>query len=429
MNDPRTGKTHLTSWKDVAAFFGTTERTVMRWEAERGLPIHRLPGKARSRIYAEVAELRGWMALPAASTAPAAPAAPRRFGARIGIAAALLALIAAGGAAAFWSPAPRQISDAARGHFLIATRNWQARTPQGLNRAIDEFGRALAIDPDYAQAWAGLATTWNLMPEYTITPPQLAFARAAAAARAALARDDGLASAHAALAFASFYGNWDAATARREFQRALERDPDNADIEHWYATFLMTVGAFRDARAHIDRALALNPDSRAIRADRAIILVHLDLPEAIRELQAQTARDPDYRSPHAYLGWAYRIAGDDRRFLDETEIGSRLQGDQAALLMVQAARAALLRGGHDAMQRAILAVRRDQFARGATSASDLVQSYGAVGDASGAADILRRAIDRHDPSAIYVVTDPLIGPSVRADPAYRAQVARLGFSE
>ena len=54
-------KARLETWKEVAAFFGRDERTVKRWEAERGLPIHRLPGGARSRIYAEVEELERWL--------------------------------------------------------------------------------------------------------------------------------------------------------------------------------------------------------------------------------------------------------------------------------------------------------------------------------------------------------------------------------
>jgi len=54
-------RARLETWKEVAAFFGKDERTVKRWEAERGLPIHRLPGGARSRIYAEVEELERWL--------------------------------------------------------------------------------------------------------------------------------------------------------------------------------------------------------------------------------------------------------------------------------------------------------------------------------------------------------------------------------
>ena len=55
-------KARLETWKEVAAFFGKDERTVKRWEAERGLPVHRLPGATRSRIYVEVNELERWLA-------------------------------------------------------------------------------------------------------------------------------------------------------------------------------------------------------------------------------------------------------------------------------------------------------------------------------------------------------------------------------
>jgi hypothetical protein len=76
MPAPRPPKTRLTNWKEVAAFFGKGERTVMRWEVERGLPVHRLPGEARSGIYADVAELEAWLRGGGTALAEAAETVP-----------------------------------------------------------------------------------------------------------------------------------------------------------------------------------------------------------------------------------------------------------------------------------------------------------------------------------------------------------------
>src|SRR4051812_29143833 len=81
----------LKSWKEIAAFFGADERTVKRWEAKRGLPVHRPPGGAKATVYADTAELETWLK----GDAPAAPARarPRRVWA---FAAAVALLVLAG---------------------------------------------------------------------------------------------------------------------------------------------------------------------------------------------------------------------------------------------------------------------------------------------------------------------------------------------
>src|SRR3954451_17876310 len=95
-NGGKGGEHRLKSWKQIASFFGTDERTVKRWEAKRGLPVRRIAGGAKATVYAEIADLELWLkgAEPAAPALPVAPI-PRRiwtFGA-----AALVALLVAAG--------------------------------------------------------------------------------------------------------------------------------------------------------------------------------------------------------------------------------------------------------------------------------------------------------------------------------------------
>src|SRR6185312_14977298 len=107
------------------------------------------------------------------------------------------------------------------------------------------FTQSIVKDPGYAPAYAGLADTYNLLSEYKVMPYRDAFARAISAAKKAVELDDSLANAHASLAFASFWGAWDGATAEREFKRALALNPNYVVAHHWYATFLMTLGRSR----------------------------------------------------------------------------------------------------------------------------------------------------------------------------------------
>src|SRR5580698_5332795 len=156
--------------------------------------------------------------------------------------------------------------------YLKGRYYWNKRTPDDLNKAVDLFTQAIVHDPGYARAYAGLADTYNLLREFSLMPSNQAFSRSLAAARRAVELDGGLADAHNSLAFASFYGAWDFASAEREFQRAIELDPKYATAYHWYANALLCLGRPDEALAQIARARQLDPNSAPILADRGFIL-------------------------------------------------------------------------------------------------------------------------------------------------------------
>ncbi len=424
-------KSRLSSWKEVGAFFGKSESTVKRWEAERGLPIHRLPGK-RSGIFADVAELETWLKSDQAREAEMEGSAELPLpGARkpwltlpvLAGGCALVVALAAFALAPRWLHATHTPPPAARAFYLKGTSDWQQRTPEALNRAVDEFNQAIAADPDYAQAYAGLATAYNLMPEYTAMPTTEAYPKAAASARHALKLDDRIASAHAALAFSTFYGAGDAKTAQSEYERALRLDPDNADVEHWYATFLMTETDYQGALTHIDRALALNPDSVSIQADRGMIMIYIDPKKAIEMLKPLEVQHPEFHSPHGYLTYAYGIVGDDENFLREMAETARLKGNSLDVATAEAGMKGWKAGGHDGMLRAMLVVKLDQYGHGAVPAYDVAGLYAQLGDNANAMSYLTVAFDRHEDGTIYCATDKRF-EALHGRPEYKALLAR-----
>jgi tetratricopeptide (TPR) repeat protein len=105
--------------------------------------------------------------------------------------------------------------------YLRGRFEWNKRTPDSLNRALDYFTQSIVHDPANAQAYVGLADTYNLLREYTLMLEDQAYKRAIAAARKAIQLDDSLAEAHRSLAFDEVWGNWDFQTGEREFQRAI----------------------------------------------------------------------------------------------------------------------------------------------------------------------------------------------------------------
>src|SRR5579875_3395682 len=257
----------IDSWKEIAAFFGRDERTVRRWEKERALPVHRVPGD-RGGVFAYADELTRWLN----STRAASPADPavqmpgssaqipavsepllarprqnRLWAVPLAIfVIALLGLIlygylhrAARRQAALSAPAARashQPDAEAEEFYLKGRYYWDRRTEGNLNLAVDAFTQAVVHDPSYAQAYAGLAESYDLMPEFTSMPRSEAFPRAIAAAGKAVSLDDSLGEAHRALAFGLFYWDWNFPRALAEYRRAIAIDPRDEEAHHWYAT-------------------------------------------------------------------------------------------------------------------------------------------------------------------------------------------------
>src|SRR5260370_371914 len=225
----------LDSWKEIATFFDRDERTVKRWEKERSLPVHRLPGGSRARVFAFTEELERWMKSPesaaaeeVASTGPAADDAATPSGARPDvsppmvrsskswIAWACLVLVALAGVigwrlyeghAASIAPvkASTHVNPEAEELYLQGRYYWNRRTPTDLTKAVDYFTQAIVRDPSYAQPYVGLADCYNLLREFSAMPPEEAYPRALAAAKKAVELDGNSAEAHASLAFVTFY--------------------------------------------------------------------------------------------------------------------------------------------------------------------------------------------------------------------------------
>ena len=145
---------------------------------------------------------------------------------------------------------------------------WHKRTRGGLEKAIEYFGRALAADPKYAEAWSGLADAYSLMAAYELEPLPKFAQQAVAAARKSVELDGNLAEAHASLGFAlaTFAGAW--AEAETSFRRAIRINPGYATARQWYASsFLVLFGRLDEALQQMEEASSLDPVSAVIHYD------------------------------------------------------------------------------------------------------------------------------------------------------------------
>jgi len=324
-------------------------------------------------------------------------------------------------------PSHPSVNSEAQQFYLKGRFYWEKRTPEGLNKAVDYFTQAIVHDPNYAPAYVGLADCYNLLREYTLMPANEAYPRALASAKRAVELDEQSSEAHASLAFALFYGTWDAAAAEQEFRRALDLNPNNAVAHHWYATYLSTVGRSNDAITEIERAQTLDPASKSVLADKGRLLWSSGRrDEGTALLKQLEASEPDFVSPHRYLKDIYYAAGDYAHFLDEWKKEEGLLQDHSGLKLVDTAEKGFAAAGAPGMLRNMLAMQQKLYQSGLESSYSLAQTNALLGNKQEALRYLKVAYDKHDDSVVQMKNDSAF-ISLQDDLDYRELIARLGF--
>jgi serine/threonine protein kinase/tetratricopeptide (TPR) repeat protein len=187
-----------------------------------------------------------------------------------------------------------------KGRFEI-----EKRTPEGIVAAVKFYREAIATDPTYAAAWAGLADGLLNTDTYQIRPPAEVIPEAKAAAQKALELDDQLAEAHASLAAIRFYHlEWEGVES--EFQRAIALNPGYATAIHWYALTLAATGKKQESITEIKLARDIDPRSLIINANVGWCYYLAGDPDHAIEAEKTALRlDPGFVVAHGYLGQAY----------------------------------------------------------------------------------------------------------------------------
>ncbi len=318
-------------------------------------------------------------------------------------------------------------SPEARNLYLEGRYYWNKRTPDGLNRAVDYFTQAIVRDPNYSQAYVGLADSYNLLSEYSSMYPRDGFERAIQAAKRAVELDDTSAEAHSALAYGSFWGNWDIATARREFERALALNPNYVPAHHWYATYLLVLGRFSDSLSEIERARELDPLSTPILADKGLILFYAGRQqEAVTLLTQLEAAEPRFLSSHRYLSTIYFIGGNYRAYISEMRQTALLSHDAEGLAISDAATKGITASGERSMLENTLRTQMKFYAQGRVPAYSLAQTCALLGEKQAAFDYLRHGLDHRESSMLALRIDLRLR-SLHGDPDYQDLLRKVGL--
>ncbi|MBS1797529.1 MAG: tetratricopeptide repeat protein [Acidobacteria bacterium] len=195
-------------------------------------------------------------------------------------------------------------------HYLRGRHYWNSFTEDGFAKAIIAYYQAIAHDPKYALAYAGIADYHNWLGVYGVLPSKECFQSAIENARQAIALDGSLGEAYASLAFAQHGGNFEWEESERNFQTALRFNPNVAETHVWYSIKLTTEGRFDEGIRHAERAVELDPLTPFNQHNLGWILYYArQFERSLRQYRKAAELFPAYPLAHYGLAWVLRHLG------------------------------------------------------------------------------------------------------------------------
>lgn len=307
-------------------------------------------------------------------------------------------------------------------HLFLQGRRWFSDyTLVALGRAVNCFERALAIEPRFALASANLALACIELAELGGMEPDIAYRRATDAAATALKLDPELGEAHCTAGFVKAVRDFDWSGAEREFKRALELNPDNADAYDLYGRLCAALGRYDEAIALQRRAQELDPLSH--RLDVVSTLLRAGrYDEAVTAARDAVELDPAHDRARATLGWADFLSGRQAEGLVELERAVSLTPG-STLWLGQLGQAYGL-AGQTAKAHEVLVELEARADKDYVPPYHLAYVYAGLGDADGAVECLQRAVaDRA--GAVYGIRGSFLFASLHSHPGFRALLRRM----
>ena len=313
----------------------------------------------------------------------------------------------------------------AYGLYLRGRYAWNKRTQKGVAEGIRFFEQAIEADPGYALAYTGLADSYALALDYRSVPVHEGFERAKFYARKALELDEGLAEAHASLAWSLFIYDWDWSGAAAEFRRSVELDPRYATARQWYAFLLASQGRFEESLIEAHSAQEADPASVSVRRGLGYVYFYARRFEQakyhlIRAIEMNPVAEESYR----VLGLILSYAGDHAEA--ERVLREALELEGAATYTRVTLSLALARRGDMDHARETLDFLEKRASRDYVSPVELATLYIALGDNDRAIDWMEKAYAERRGYMAYLNVHPVLD-TLRSEPRFKVLVRKMGL--
>ncbi len=313
---------------------------------------------------------------------------------------------------------PETYEDYLRGRYFLARR-----TAESMNTAAEYFQRAVQRDPQYAQAYVGLALAYQLLGSYEVLPPDKSYPLALKFANQALELDGTLSEAYSARANSETNYEFDWAGADRDYRRAIALDPNSAQAHHDYGEYFTGVGNAKRAIAELKIARELDPLSLPLFSTigRMYREAH-QYDEAVKHCQQSLVLDPNFSMGHWCLGQVYLAKGQYAEATSELRRANELGTTPLIVCDLGCVYAA---SGKKTEARAILHSLESKSQFNYVSPYLIASIHSQLGEKDEAFNWLEKAFDQRD-GISYLVPDPMMDP-LRSDPRFAALVERLHF--
>ncbi len=312
--------------------------------------------------------------------------------------------------------------------YLKGRFYWNKRKADDLQRAVDYFNQALEKDTQFALAYAGLASAYAILPEYSGLPPKDIDPKAETAASKALEYDPTLAEPHAVLGLIKFGHQWNWDGAERELKRAIELNPNYPTAYHWYSISLRLQGKLEESLAEIKHAQQLDPLSLVINLNVAEVLLYMQRDDAaIEQLKKTLELDQNFPGAHAVLGSTYAQQSNYTDAIRELQIVRQIVGpnDPTALgvLGFVYAKAGRTNDANETLKKMLEFTKR-----GYAVAVPVANIYAGLGDNDKVFEWLQKGYDEQNVGIGYLKISP-VWNSVRSDPRFIALLSKIGLQK
>ena len=311
--------------------------------------------------------------------------------------------------------------------YLKGRYYWNRRSGEGLQKAMQSFQQAIAVDPAYAAAQTGLADCLGLLGFWGFVPPNEGCGVAKRLALRALEMDPNLAEAHTSLAWSTMLYDFDFLAAEKEYERSIELNPRYATGRHWFGLHQAMSGRYEEGYAELKRAARLDPYSSMIHATLGYVqFCARKFDQGCELLEKAVQLDPNLFQIRVGLGYAYGYRGEHDRGIAEIQkgLGLSLGGSEFITWLGEAH----VRAGHRDQAEKVLEDAVELSKQRYVSSYYIARLCAALGRSEDTLQWLNTAYQERAAWLAFVNIDPVLD-IVRSDPRFQDLLRRMNFPE